>query len=223
MYLVHAAHRRLAASLVGVTDAQVRRPSLLPDWTVGHVLAHVALNAEAFVRVANDVASGRFGVMYPGGPEGRNADIQKFSEGSADELRAHLESAFAAFELAWDAVPPEALDLEFGTAPGNPAATARMVPSLRLREVEVHHADAGLQTFTYHDWSDGYVDLDLPVQLASLPARLGHGASFVDEAGVTHLSGELDSEVEPIATTRRDLLAWMLNRAAPPELPLLPT
>jgi maleylpyruvate isomerase len=222
MYLVHAAHRRLSTSLVGLSDSQVRQPSLLPDWTVGHVLAHIALNAEAFVRVASDVSAGRQGVMYPQGTEGRNADIQAFAKGTAEELRAHIERACSAFESAWLDVPGEALDLGFGVAAGMVTAKARDVTLSRLREVEVHHADAGLPTFGYLDWSDGYVDLDLPLQMAGLSERLGHSISFMDETGVTHLCGAAAHDTDPIATTRRGLLAWLLNRAAPPELPVIP-
>ena len=45
-----AAHSRLAAAINDLPDAVVRQPSLLPDWTVGHVLTHLARNAEAMVR-----------------------------------------------------------------------------------------------------------------------------------------------------------------------------
>ena len=219
MFLVHASHRRLSASLVGLTDDQARQPSLLPDWTVGHVLAHIALNAEAFVNVAMDLAAGRFGVMYPGGFAGRNGDIEKYSHGSAEELRAHIERACQEFETVWPTLTGAMRQGEFGIAVGNPAGTAIDVPLRRLREVEVHHADMGLPTFSYEDWSDGYVDLDLPVQLAGVDERLGRSVSFVDETGNMHLCGEVAIEREPIATTRRALLAWALNRARPPELP----
>jgi len=37
-----ASHQLLLERLGGLTDDMVARPSLLPEWTVGHVLAHIA-------------------------------------------------------------------------------------------------------------------------------------------------------------------------------------
>ncbi len=222
MFAIHASHRRLAATLASLSDAQARQPSLLPDWTVGHVMAHIALNAEGFVNVANDLAAGRFGEMYPGGVARRNGDIEALSSASAAELRDRVAAACAAFEAVWPTLTEEQLQGEFGLTNAGPAGgVGTDVPLRRLREVEIHHADAGLTTFTYEDWSDAYVDRDLPGQLAGLPERLGYAIAFVDETGVTHLCGDGAIELEPIATTRRALLAWLFNRATPAELPTI--
>ncbi len=219
MFQVHAAHRRLTASLVSLTDAHVRRPSLLPDWTVGHVLAHIALNAEAFVNVAQGLKVGRFGEMYPGGVARRNADIEKFSVNSAKEHCAHIDRASLSFDSIWPTLTREMLLGEFGIAAGAPSNAAIDVPLRRLREVEVHLADAGLPSFSYEDWSDSYVDADLPLQLAGLAERLGEPVAFTDETGQTHLCGDGALELEPIVTTRRRLLAWSFNRITAEELP----
>src|SRR4051794_11621167 len=45
---VTESHRRLFADIDGLTDAQARAASNLPDWTVGHVLTHIARNADSF-------------------------------------------------------------------------------------------------------------------------------------------------------------------------------
>ncbi len=219
MFAIHASHRRLAATLAGLTDVQARQPSLLPDWSVGHVMAHIALNAEAFVNVANDLAADRFGEMYPGGVPRRNADIERLSSASAGELRTRIESSCSTFESIWPTLTDGMLQGQFGLERDNPAGIAVDVPLRRLREVEVHHADAGLPTFTYEDWSDAYVDRDLAVQLAGAADRLGRPIAFVDECGATHLCGDGAIDLEPIATTRRSLLGWLFNRVNPVELP----
>jgi maleylpyruvate isomerase len=220
MFAIHAAHRRLAATLSGLSDSQARQPSLLADWSVGHVVAHIALNAEAFVNVAADLSAGRFGEMYPGGVARRNADIEALSSASAEQLRTRVEAACASFETTWSALTEEQLQGEFGLVhTGSPGAPALEVPLRRLREVEIHHADAGLATFTYEDLSDAYVDRDLPGQLLGIAERLGTSIAFVDEIGITHLCGDGALGLEPIPTTRRSLLAWSFNRISPPELP----
>ena len=37
-----SAHARLLVTIASLTDSQARQPSLLPDWSVGHVLTHIA-------------------------------------------------------------------------------------------------------------------------------------------------------------------------------------
>lgn len=61
-----AAHRRLEATVASVDDATARRPSLLPGWTVGHVLTHVARNAESHVRMLEAALAGQAVEQYPG-------------------------------------------------------------------------------------------------------------------------------------------------------------
>jgi uncharacterized protein (TIGR03083 family) len=48
---VQDSHARLRRTLAGLTDAGARRPSLLPGWTVGHVLTHLARNGDSHVRM----------------------------------------------------------------------------------------------------------------------------------------------------------------------------
>ncbi len=43
------ATERLLATAARLTDEDLRAPSLLPGWTRGHVLAHVARNADSYV------------------------------------------------------------------------------------------------------------------------------------------------------------------------------
>jgi maleylpyruvate isomerase len=48
--LCRTAHTRLRATAERITDEQVRSPSRLPGWTIGHVLTHVARNADGHAR-----------------------------------------------------------------------------------------------------------------------------------------------------------------------------
>src|ERR1035441_5721059 len=52
-----AATARLLATSAGFTDAQVREPSLLPGWTRGHGLSHVARNADGLDRKSTRLKS----------------------------------------------------------------------------------------------------------------------------------------------------------------------
>ena len=61
---------------VGEPGADPALPSLLPEWTRGHVLTHIARNADSFVRVLEAARRGEVVTQYEGGVAGRNADIE---------------------------------------------------------------------------------------------------------------------------------------------------
>ena len=48
--IVRLAHQRLIGTGSGLDDAQIRRASLLPEWSIGHVLTHLARNADGHSR-----------------------------------------------------------------------------------------------------------------------------------------------------------------------------
>ena len=52
-----------------------RRPSLLPGWSVGHVLTHLARNGDSVVWRLEGAALGELRDQYPGGLEQRREDI----------------------------------------------------------------------------------------------------------------------------------------------------
>ena len=63
-------HQRLEQAIAALTDEQVSRPSRLPDWSVGHVLTHIARNADSVTRRLQGAARGEIVDQYPGGLPG---------------------------------------------------------------------------------------------------------------------------------------------------------
>jgi len=63
------------AAVGSLPDGQVARATHLPGWTVGHVLTHVAHNADSHRRRAETAVTGDVIDQYPGGPERRASDI----------------------------------------------------------------------------------------------------------------------------------------------------
>lgn len=163
------AHSALSVTLDGVTDAVVRRPSLLPGWTVGHVLTHIARNADSAVRRLHGAARGEIVDQYAGGAEGRERDIEEGSGRPADELVADVRSTAAAVETAIGEFPDDAWDNLTRGVSGNLAPAYRVVYS-RWREVEVHHVDLGLG-YSNADWPKTLVEATLPDILEKLPQR----------------------------------------------------
>ncbi|MFN0282314.1 MAG: maleylpyruvate isomerase family mycothiol-dependent enzyme [Kineosporiaceae bacterium] len=128
-----------AAAAARLTDADVRSPSGLPGWTRGHVLAHVRLNAEAFVGVLASAAAGDLGRMYPS-RESRDADIEAGAGASAAEHVAGLLDSAERLAADWAALPATALDGRFTTRAGL-VRPVHEVAFFRWREVVLHHVD----------------------------------------------------------------------------------
>jgi maleylpyruvate isomerase len=188
------AHARLLGSLDGIDDATVGGPSRLPGWTVGHVLTHLARQADSFVRMLEGAAGGDIVDQYDGGPEGRAADIEAGARRSAAEQVTDVAASIARLEALWGATPDEVWARGFARTTRGELVACADLPFRRWREVEVHHADLGLDVGP-GSWSASFVDTELPRTLAGLPARLS-----------------LDD--------RRALLAWLMGRAStPPPLP----
>lgn len=184
------AHRSLEAALAGLSDDAVRTPSLLPGWTVGHVLTHLARNADALRRLLEHALHGRQVEMYEGGRPARNAAIEAGATRDGADILADLATASAALEGAWRALgdddPPPGLGVDD-------------VGLRRWREVEVHHADLGaVGGRSYDDWSAEYLRLDLRQLTMSWESRRPMGMT------------ELPAAVRRLSDAQR--LAWLLGR-----------
>jgi maleylpyruvate isomerase len=155
-----AAHESLLADLDGLDDTTARSASLLPHWTRGHVLTHLARNADSNTHIFRAAARGDVVAQYPGGAGQRAGDIEAGSGRSAVELVADLAAAIDRLERAWDDTTDD------GWATGRGGSSSRGTIPLsewvfsRWRETEVHHSDLALG-FTWMSWSPAYVREDL--------------------------------------------------------------
>lgn len=185
-----AAHLRLLATLETVTDDIARQPSRLPGWTVGHVLTHLARNADSQVRRIEGAARDEVVDQYPGGRAGRAAEIEAGAGRPAADLVEDVRATSEAVDAAFASLPDDAWG-RGARAVGGTLLTVEALPFSRWREVEIHHVDLGLG-FGCQDWSDGFVAQELPRALAKVPRRLGDPAA------------------------RRRLCAFLLNREPSP-------
>jgi maleylpyruvate isomerase len=139
-----AAHAALLDDIEGLTDAQARQASQLPDWTVGHVLTHLARNADSVVYRLDGAAQGERRDQYPGGLEQRRAEIEAGATRAARALVDDVAQSAAAAEQAMTRLPDDAWDAPSRTARGVVEPCRDAVFS-RWREVVVHHGDLGLR------------------------------------------------------------------------------
>lgn len=164
-----ASHAVLLGRLAGLTDEQARRPSLLPDWTVGHVLTHIARNADSVSRRLEGASRGEAVDQYPGGYAGRAADIAAGAGRPAAELVADVDQSARRMEAACLAVPDDAWSFRVRSVSG-PEQPAKILPGRRWREVELHHVDLGLG-YRVGDWPTELVAMCLPRELERLAVR----------------------------------------------------
>jgi maleylpyruvate isomerase len=151
---LRAATRRLVRTVDALTDDDWAAPSLLPTWTRAHVVAHLALNAEAYAGALLGLLEGQRVPMYAS-DERRDADIADLATETPTGLRDRL---FASVTRLSDVLgtldaDPSALAgaIVDRTPDGSRRFPAEHVGAMRLREVEIHHADLGC-AYSPTDW-----------------------------------------------------------------------
>ena len=200
---VQSATERLLDTVDRLPDDAWAAPSHCAGWSRAHVIAHVALNAEGLAGALRGIAEGRPTTMYASN-ESRDADIAALAVEAPDAIRARLRSAAAAFDEALAATGTLDRGTTFERTPGGQVMRAHVVPFLRLREVEIHHADLDA----------GYTAADWPADTASAfigaDARRYEGPGFHVVATDQPASWEFGSPGSDAPTVSGPLgaLAW---------------
>ncbi|MET7390103.1 maleylpyruvate isomerase family mycothiol-dependent enzyme [Streptomyces sp. NPDC005529] len=200
---VRAATDRLLTAAAGLDNASVTEPSRLPGWSRGHVLAHVARNADALV----NVLEGR--PMYASATA-RDADIERDAPRPLDAQLADVRESAVRFQETGAAPADWSRTVELRN--GVTDAAAR-VPFRRWVEAELHHVDLGT----------GYELEDLPEEftvreIGFLAERFaGHpdvpstGLSS-DDGGTWTTGGGAAGGPVAVRGTAADLLGWLCGR-----------
>ena len=203
--LVAAETERLVATAACFRDDAILAPSLCEGWSRGHVLAHVARNADALARVCDVALTGEPGTMYDT-TESRDADIARGARRSADEQVGDLRDSAARLGERLSALRPEHADVRVERTPGGFPVPVGMVPFMRLREVVYHHVDLDAG-FTFATAPDEVVALflrDAVNRLSkedappSLRIKTTEGDAYAVGDGATSVTG-----------SRAAVLAWL--------------
>lgn len=187
-----ASEGRLVAELVALGDGlDPRCPSLLPGWTVGHVLTHLARNADSHVAML----AGR--PQYASAEE-RDAGIEAGAGRSAAELLDDLAVCSERLARCWrSGLDSGSIDIAATAQRVGRTVPIAMLPMLRWREVEVHRVDIGFGP-TMSDLDRGYLRRDLRLLEMLWRARRPMGLTPLPEA------------VRRLAP--HDRLGWFLGR-----------
>lgn len=125
--------------LDGLDDAALAGPSALSGWSRGHVVAHLARNADALRRLLHWARTGEETPMYAS-PEQRDGEIAASAARPAADLRADWARTAEALGRDLAGTTGDAWAATVRTAQGR-AVPAAQVPWMRVREVWLHAVD----------------------------------------------------------------------------------
>ena len=203
--LVAAETDRVASTAASFRNDAVLAPSLCAGWSRGHVLAHLARNADALVRVCDVALTGTADTMYDD-VESRDADIERGARRSAHDHATDIRDTAARLAERLEALRPEHADVRVERTPGGFPIPVGMVPFMRLREVVYHHVDLDA----------GYTFASAPPEVVSLflrdaANRLAHDDTppslhVVTTEGDDHVIGDGATQV---AGSAADVVLWL--------------
>jgi maleylpyruvate isomerase len=207
------AGQRLTRTVDSLHADDWSHPSLLPGWTRAHVVAHLALNGEALRDVLRGQIDHAQVPMYAS-QEARNADIEELAHAEPAELRGRLLGSLTTFLDVVQAVPEDTWDGRFERTPGGPTFPLHAAPMMRVREIEIHHADLGLG-YTADDWPRAFAALVVDSMVRRLDLDPGFRVAPLDSDrswDIGRVGGDAPIVTGPLAS-----IAWWLTGRAPTD------
>lgn len=199
------------------SSADVAAPSLCEGWTRGHVLTHIARNADGIADTIAGALRGSIVERYPGGWDARNATISAGAGRPFAELVADVRDTAARLAAVLDDVH----DADGWDLPTAEEQTPSTWVYRRWREVVVHHVDLAA-AYTPDQWPPMFVSTELADAASSLAKRVTDGAVRVRvtaEGSLTsdYVGNEWVAGVgEPVDVRGPDwaVLAWLAGRGS---------
>jgi len=205
---IATATARLLDSAHTLSDAEVRAPSGLPGWSRGHVLTHIARNADSLINLLTWAASGVVQPQYRSAAD-REAGIEAGAARPLNQQISDLEGSHERFANAVASVPADHWWNDVRWMSGDPRPAYKILDA-RLREVAIHHLDlrAG---YTASDWPSEFA---VRILVSVLPAFELRG---IDP--VTLLPTDVDARVDVAGGSALEvrgpahaLATWVLGR-----------
>jgi maleylpyruvate isomerase len=206
----------LLGAMASLSDADVRAPSPLPGWTRGHVLTHLARNAEGGTRLLSWARTGVPGYEYES-LAARAAAIEQGAGRPAAVLAEDVRSSADGFFAVAEAMPAQGWQRTVRWTTGHETEAALVVP-MRLGEVLIHHVDLDIG-YRPRDWPASFVSdyLDRAVTALREHPEFAVRMEATDTGRVLE-TGEMNPVVPVIAGSEYALLAWLLGRSGGGEL-----
>jgi maleylpyruvate isomerase len=214
-----AATARLQQTAAGLSDAQVAAASGLPGWSRGHLLAHIARNADS---LRNLLIWARTGVETPqyATPDERAAGIAAGAGRLAAEQVADLRASADLLDAEAAALDGDNWAAEV-RGPQGPAHPAWFTLWRRLQEVEIHHVDL-VAGYRPADWPEAFAAECLPRVTADVTQRNWPRLTLrASDSGAEYQIGQ-DGDSPVVTGDTRQLLAWLIGRSEGAALTVKP-
>ncbi|MEO5743460.1 MAG: maleylpyruvate isomerase family mycothiol-dependent enzyme [Terracoccus sp.] len=137
---IAAETERVVATAGSLSNDAVLAPSLCPGWSRGHVLSHLARNAEALERVCAAAAAGASQTMYES-DEARDTEVEAGARRGAGVLADDVRVTAESLARALDSLGPRHASMTVPRTPGGRPIPVGRLRFLRLRELVFHHVD----------------------------------------------------------------------------------
>jgi len=208
---VDDATERLRQTAAGLSDQQVREPSLLPGWSRGHLVTHVARNADSLRNLLIWAHTGVVTPQYADSGE-RERGIAAGAGRDAAELLADLEASAAALAAEADCLRPGDWAADVHGRRGDPHP-AWYTLRRRQTEVEVHHVDLGAG-YSPADWPLDFAATLLASVVADFADAEAPAAQLrsTDTGRVLRIGPPDAAPTVEISGPASALLAWLIGR-----------
>jgi maleylpyruvate isomerase len=213
----------LTQTVQGLKPHEIGMPSSLPGWSRGHLLTHIANNAEGLTRVILGALSGRALPMYSSA-DARESDIEAGATRHGSVIVAHAQLATTTLDSAIATVSDWEAPAVFETVTGAVEQPLTEVLRMRLREVAIHHVDLAVD----HRFDDE--DSTVIIELIRDAARRfsSNGTRSIDLLVEGNVIATITDDRQPPATSIVDLpggamFGWLTGRDTPQRgFPVLP-
>ena len=199
---------RLLATVESLRDRDLTQASVLPGWSLAHLLTHLARNADA---LGNLLVWARTGVetpMYQSTTQ-RTADINLGATRPGAVVLDDVVDSAERLHTNSERLTAQDWRNEVRTGQGRTVPTAT-VPWLRLREVVIHHIDLGAR-----------ID-DVPPQVAAtllndvitwIRNQSGWPPLRIETSDTAQSFTTANGDAVTVGGTAAELVAWMIGRS----------
>jgi maleylpyruvate isomerase len=209
---------RLVRSVAGLPLDEVGRPSNLPSWSRGHVLTHLARQADGLRNYLLGARIGRTIRMYAS-ITARDVDIEFGAMRPAQNVADDVIKSSTDFVTDAQAMPAEIwrrMAVHARRSDDGPLIPVAAILQTRLAEVEIHHVDLNWD----YSFEDSPPDV-LDVLISRYMGRLADdGQVFTCRAsdlGTSWSAGDV-TDAPVISGPAHALIAWLTRRSEGLEL-----
>lgn len=190
------------ATIESLADREMTEPTLCEGWDRAHVIAHLASNGNALVKLIDWAVTGEPAELYAS-PEAREQEIDELAALPKEELIQKVRDSADHFEEQCERlkgeIKTEELDLH-----GKPVP-ATSIPAVRVAEVVVHHHDLDT-TWTIEEADPDSLLNAVEAAVRTMRAKNAPGMTLRTEERDEWVIGDGGQE---ITSDREGMLAWL--------------